>query len=169
MQKYCILFAGAVGSSKSPIAFYLSAKLKLPIFNSDIIRTEVLEDLGEFSQEQFAKRTKERLNSLMSTETSVILDLSIDREWKNLRSELKKNCYQYFIVSINLSKPFLSKLYQIKDYQESLSRIDELFNQHLLFLAEYESDISVNINDDDFANRLDITFTKLDLLINNPK
>jgi len=41
-EKFVILFAGAVGSSKSPIANYLSPKLNIPIFNNDAIRFEVI-------------------------------------------------------------------------------------------------------------------------------
>ncbi len=44
-MKKVILFAGAVGSGKTPISNYLSYKLNLPIYNNDAIRSEVIEDL----------------------------------------------------------------------------------------------------------------------------
>jgi len=43
-NKFCLTFAGAAGSSKTPISNYLSTKLLLPVFNNDAIRTEVIED-----------------------------------------------------------------------------------------------------------------------------
>lgn len=60
-KKICITFAGAVGSSKTPISNYLSTKLNLPIFNNDAIRSEVIEDLGIFDSEEHLKRRNARL------------------------------------------------------------------------------------------------------------
>jgi cytidylate kinase len=51
-KKICITFAGAVGSSKTPISNYLSSRLNLPIFNNDTIRSEVIEDLGVFDNKE---------------------------------------------------------------------------------------------------------------------
>lgn len=53
MKQICILFAGPIGSGKSPIANYLSYKLNLPIFNNDTIRTEVREDLLKMDVEEY--------------------------------------------------------------------------------------------------------------------
>lgn len=59
-QGYCILFAGAIGSGKSPIANYLSYKFNLPVFNNDIIRTEVKEDLLRMDEEEYERRRSQR-------------------------------------------------------------------------------------------------------------
>lgn len=40
-KKFCVTFAGAVGSSKTPVTHYLSCAFCLPILSNDAIRTEV--------------------------------------------------------------------------------------------------------------------------------
>jgi adenylylsulfate kinase-like enzyme len=64
-KKVCIIFAGAVGSSKTPISNYLSIKLNLPIFNNDAIRSEVIEDLGFFDSNEHIKRRNSRLEEII--------------------------------------------------------------------------------------------------------
>ena len=54
-DKTLITFTGAVGSSKTSIAHFLSSRFGLPIFNNDAIRTEVLEDLGVFDEDACIK------------------------------------------------------------------------------------------------------------------
>jgi adenylylsulfate kinase-like enzyme len=65
MNKFCLTFAGVVGSSKTPITNYLSGQLNLPVLNNDAIRTEVLEDLGEFNFDEYIKRRNERAESIL--------------------------------------------------------------------------------------------------------
>ncbi|MCC6563838.1 hypothetical protein IT087_03015, partial [Candidatus Uhrbacteria bacterium] len=61
MKPYCISFAGAIGSSKTPIAHYLSLKLGLPIHNNDVVRTEVKEEFGELREGEYEKRRDQRI------------------------------------------------------------------------------------------------------------
>ena len=71
-DKTLITFAGAVGSSKTPIAHFLSLRFGLPIFNNDAIRTEVLEDLGVFDEEEYKRRRDTRLKELAEKNVSFI-------------------------------------------------------------------------------------------------
>jgi len=152
-MKTCITFAGCVGSSKTPIAHVLSAGLCLPIFSNDAIRTEVTEDLGVFDQEVYVGRRNERLEELMSKGTSFIFDASVDREWKKLKEYLVKYDYRWFIVSLDLSKELLVRLYRAKGYDASMDRLDQLLVDHSSFLSEHENEVGVHINDSDFPNR----------------
>lgn len=158
MNKFCILFSGAVGSSKTPIANYLSYKLNLPVFNHDAIRTEVLEDLSVFNEDEFIYRRDKRGQEILLSGISFIYDASIDREWKRLKPRLQEAGYQYYIISLDLSLNFLTKLYTIKHYDESLARIDDLIFDHQNFLKEYNEEINLRIDDSTFYDRLKISY-----------
>lgn len=153
-KKYCILFAGTVGSSKTPLAYYLSSVLNLSIFSNDAIRTEVAEDLLAYNQQEYIKRQKQRLEKLLANGHPFIYDASIDRSWEKLKELLRGSGYEWFIVSIDLGKEFLSKLYQAKGYQETLERIDSLLADHENFLAHYSQEANIHITDQNFKNRL---------------
>ena len=156
IKKVCITFAGAVGSSKSPIANYISTRINLPIINNDIIRTEVREDLEGFDEQEYKKRCDERVQTILSSGISFIYDGSIDREWKSLKEVLVKHDYQSFIISLDLSKELLLGLYEKKGYHESKQRVDQLLSDHQKFITEYASDIGVHITDLEFPDRLNI-------------
>lgn len=79
----CIAFAGVVGSSKTPIANYLSCKLNLPVFNNDAIRSGVIEDLGMLDTKVYEKRRDERLKEIIKNKISFICDASIDRSFRS--------------------------------------------------------------------------------------
>ena len=161
-QKVLITFAGAVGSSKTPIAYYLSWKLNIPILNNDTMRTEVIEDLGFFDEQEYRIRRDHRISEVLKGGQSIIYDASIDREWKNWEGTIKKSGYEVFIISLDLSKDFLSELYTIKGYHESMARIDELFNDHEEFLKSYRHIVNLSIVDKDFKNRLDLTYSSVE-------
>ncbi len=167
MNKICITFAGAVGSSKTPITNYLSTKLNLPVFNNDAIRSEVTEDLGIFDSNEHVKRRNERLKEIMENGVSFICDLSVDREWEEFKKQLTLNEYRYFIISIDLSKEFLTRLYKSKDYLESLKIIDKIINDHDIFLNTYNNDIALHISDDDFKVRCKISYQETKKWIKN--
>ena len=167
MNKICITFAGAIGSSKTPITNFLSTKLNLPVFNNDAIRTEVTEDLGKFDSEEHLKRRNERLTNIMESGTSFICDLSVDREWKEFKKLLASNEYNTFIISLDLSKDFLIRLYESKGYYESLKRIDNVINDHDVFLINYKNDIALHIGDEDFKHRCQISYKKTGEWIKN--
>jgi hypothetical protein len=169
MNKICITFAGAVGSSKTPITNFLSTKLNLPVFNNDAIRSEVTEDLGKFDSEEHLKRRNERLMSVLEDGTSFICDLSVDREWKDFKKQLSLKGYHVFIISLDLSKDFLVRLYESKEYFESLKRIDEIINDHSVFLDNYENDIALHIQDKDFNRRCQISHEEVSKWIKSKK
>src|SRR3972149_2694511 len=98
-NKFLITFAGAVGSSKTPIAYYLSWKLGIPIINNDAIRTEVMEDVGFFDEEEYKKRRDSRIQELLKKSTSLIFDSSIDREWVNYEQAINAAKYKTFIIN----------------------------------------------------------------------
>ena len=160
-KKICITFAGAVGSSKTPIANYLSTKLSLPVFNNDAIRSEIIEDLGVFNDNEHAKRRNARLGEIIKNGHFFICDASIDREWTDFKEQLISHGYDFFINSIDLSKNLLTKFYKAKKYLESLERIDELIQDHDNFLSQYSDDINIHITDKNFINRMQIAYDEV--------
>ncbi len=156
-QRVCITFAGVVGSSKTPIATYLSWNLGIPITSNDTVRTEVTEDLLKFDKTEYEKRRDERGKQLIASGKSFIYDASIDREWQKLQSWLAPENYSTFIISLDLSKPFLEKLYEAKQYTDSLARLDVLMSDHQNFVDAFGQCINVHITDAEFQDRLDIS------------
>lgn len=155
-RHYTITFAGAVGTSKTPIATYLSYNLSLPIFSSDPIRSEVTEDMGQFDNDEYLKRRNTRLQNTLKSGKSFIYDASIDREWPKLNEKLRKFNYTWFVISLNLSKEFIRGLYEAKGYNESLKRLDSLIKDHDNFL-KYHHEIDLEITDANFKNRLNLS------------
>lgn len=164
MKQTCILFAGPVGSGKSPITNYLSYKLNLPVFNNDIIRTEVKEDLLKFDNEEYEKRRTKRLKEIIDLKLSFIYDASIDRRWKAFRPQVIDSGYQYIIVSLDFSKEKLVEIYKAKGYAE-LDSLDRTFADHQLFLSEFKNDISVSISDYEFEKRLEVALNGVSSLL----
>ncbi|MCK9272713.1 hypothetical protein M0P65_04155 [Candidatus Gracilibacteria bacterium] len=153
----CITFSGCVGSSKSPITNYLSYNFNLPVFNNDAIRSEILEDFGEFNKDEYILRRNERCLSILESGKSFIFDASVDREWENLKLWLDKYNYDTFIISLDLSEKLLTKLYKAKNYSESLERLPELIKDHELFLEKYSKIVNLHITDELFLERLEIS------------
>lgn len=166
MQKICITFAGCVGSSKTPISNYLSTKLNLPIFNNDAIRSEIIENKWFLDFEEHRKVRDRRLKEVLDSWISFIADISIDREWAGFKEQLSKYTYKYFIISLDLSKELLIKLYQAKGYDESLKRLDTLLQDHEKFLERFSDDVEFSISDDQFLNRLELSLKNVDDWIN---
>lgn len=160
-NKFCITFAWAVWSSKTPITNYISTKLNLPIFNNDAIRTEVIEDLWEFNQEEYTKRRNSRLKDILDSNISFIYDASVDREWLKFKEQLMIRNYKWYIVSLDLSKDLLARLYLSKEYHESLKRIDELINDHKIFIENNSQDINLHISNEQFDNRIQIGYENI--------
>jgi hypothetical protein len=151
----CIAFAGAAGSSKTPIANYLSTSLGLPIFNNDAIRAEVTEDSGHFNAEEYNARQEQRCKALLATGQSFIYDASVDRKWPKFKDWLDNENYQCFIISLDLSHKLLLELYEAKKYTEG-HRLPALIEQHNDFIRQYGDAIGLHIDDANFANRLNI-------------
>lgn len=157
-QKFCVLFAGAIGSSKSPIANYLSSCLGIPVFSNDVLRTEVVEDYGFLDEKKFALLRKKRLEDIFLKGNSFILDASIDRVWEkqNFRKMIEEYDYEWFIISLDLSEDFLKRLYGVKQYKdvESLLRTKK---DHDVFLEKYNEIIELHILEKDFKDRLSLS------------
>lgn len=153
-ERYCIAFAGVPGSSKTPIAHYLSEQFGLPIFCSDAIRTEVKEDKGWFDIPEFDRRRTARLRDLVSCGRSFIHDGSLDRQWDTFKAELSRSGYEEFAISIDLSRRFLENLYTAKGYVTE--EIDQYLADHEQFLNNYNRAIGLHITDKDFSDRLQL-------------
>jgi hypothetical protein len=158
-QKYCITFAGAIGSSKTPIAHFLSCRLNLPILDNDAIRSEVTEDRGAFDEQEYQKRRDERIKEVIESGQSLIYSASVDRQWKRFREVLDETGYRYFVISMDLSRDFLVKLYHAKNYHESLAILDESRADHEVFLEGYGKEAGLHITDKEFHDRLELSYT----------
>lgn len=163
IKKYCILFAGMVGSSKTPIAHFLSCNLGLPIFDNDAIRTEVVEDFMDFdvNDDQYLARRDKRMHELVMSGYSFISSSGIDRSWRTIKPVLVENDYEIFIISIDLSRTFIEKLYIAKGYADSLERIELLYQEHEEFLKYFTKDVSLQIRDEKFPDRLELSLKKV--------
>jgi len=152
------MFAGVPGSSKSPIAHHIGWNLGLPIFNNDTLRTEVKEDLLEFNQEEYEKRRDDRIETLMNRGKPFIYDASVDRAWEFHSKRVEETGYEVFIISMDLSEDLLSKIYEAKDYKE-FSKLEFRQPEHDAFLKEHGHLVNLHINDDNFADRLEISLS----------
>lgn len=152
---FCITFAGCIGSSKTPIAHFLSAAFSLPIHDNDAIRTEVTEDLGHFEEQEYLKRRDERLKALIEQKTSFICAASIDRQWGVLKPRLQAFEYDWFVISLDWSKDLLERLYRAKKYDDAPRMLDRGFSEHEAFLASFGQDVALRLADDDFLHRLE--------------
>ena len=154
MKKFFISYAGAIWCGKSPITNYISTKLWLPVFDTDAIRSEVVEDLMKFDEIEINKRIKERLNSVIEDWKSFIYDASIDRTRWVLKEILIKNYYEFFIISIDLDRDTLLSFYKAKSYSESIKMIDKVYEDHQKFLKDFWEDIDIHIDVKTYKNRL---------------
>lgn len=152
-QRLCLTFAGPVGSSKTPLAYYLSQKLGWPIFNNDAIRTEVIEDLGFLDLEEQRKRRNQRLKAMLNQSYHFILDASIDREWGQHVGLLQQYNLSVGIISMDLSREHLVRLYRAKNYLDSLQQLDQLMLDHRQFLNNYGNTVIASVTDVEFLNR----------------
>ncbi|OGH08079.1 MAG: hypothetical protein A2171_01240 [Candidatus Levybacteria bacterium RBG_13_35_9] len=164
-NKYIVLFAAPVGTSKTPIAHFLSSKLSLSIYSNDAIRSEVAEDLLFFDQKEYVKRRDKRLEEIFKKGNSFIVDASIDREWDNYKKLINKSNYKIFIISIDLSKDLLIKLFKAKNY-EAIDKLDGWIKDHKEFLEKNKNLVNFHITEKNFKDRLQLSFEKLQEWIN---
>lgn len=158
-QPVCVTFAGVVGCGKTPVAYYLSQQLGWPILNNDTLRTETVENTlnPRFDTEAYEHLKQQRQHSLMSTQKDFIYDASVDRKWsQEHKQELEDYGYGWFIVSFNLSYQKLKQFMELKNYQESLARLDTLYQEHEVFLRRWSEDVSCIIDDVSFLDRMHI-------------
>lgn len=152
----CITFAAVSGIGKSPVAYYLSCNLMLPIFSNDAIRLEVREDMGQMDIDAYIKRREQRLDSLITQKKSFIYDASVDRRWSELKESLGKQGYRIFVISFDVNEEFILKLYKSKGYTD-LEHLQRWQNEHAKFLEEYSADISLHITEAEYKDRLDLS------------
>lgn len=157
MNPFCITFAAPIGTSKSPIAQYIANNLNLTIYQNDIIRTEVKEDLGIYDNEEFEMRCTERIQNIIRKRSAFVCDVSVDRRWPELKEQLMKNNYNCFVISINLSKDFITQLYKSKGY--NLDNLDQSIKDHEVFCSKNKDAIGMTINEADFPDRLEKSLT----------
>ena len=179
---YAVCFAGVPGTSKSIIAYYLSSQFGLPILSNDSLRYEVKEDMlvaklvlpedlikKGINQPkvlaEFERRLSQRRKELLKTGRSIIFDASVDRRWPEIKSELQAAGYSWFMISMELSRQFLEKLFGATDRKDFLPQLDDYFKNHQQFLKRYRSDINLEIDDANFQNRLKIAATELQKFI----
>lgn len=158
MTKFCITFAGAPGTSKTPISNYLSVRFGLPVLNNDATRTEVIEDFGVLDEAEYISRRNERANIILESGKSFIYDASVDRQWETLSEWLVKHDYSWFIISMDLSKELLVRIYRYKNYEVDDGKIDQLLADHDRFLNAFGEEVRVRITDDTFKDRLAVAY-----------
>lgn len=158
-----MVFAGVPGTSKTPIAHYLSCEFGLPILSADQIRYEVREDLrlDDINRPggvaEFDKRLDERFQRLLDLQKSVIIDGSSDRRWGERKPRLVEAGYDHFMISMEMSKAFLLKLYDETGRSWWVDdNLDGYLRDHEQFLKKFQSDVSLEINDDNFIDRLNV-------------
>ncbi len=135
----------------------------MPVFNNDVIRTEVSEDFrnsGEAGEVErgaaYLFRRDERLYNILKKGESFILDASIDRRWEFIKLALETHRYNWFIISLDLSKKFLLKLYEAKGYEIS-DALDRTLKEHNFFLKRHAKEIGLHISDKNFRNRMKLS------------
>ena len=148
---FCLTFAGAPGSSKTPIANFLSCQLNLPVFNNHAIRKEVLEDQAVWNEPQileYEKPRDRRLEAVLKNHLSFIYDASMDRNWDNLKPRLIRKNYTWFIISLDLSRELLLKFYPaLRAFDFRTKKI----------LKNHNAEIGLHLTDQDFSSRLNIS------------
>ena len=77
----------------------------------------------------------------------------------SLCSKLSEYGYDWFIINMDLSKEKLVELYTRKNYNDSLPRLDQMIAEHNKFLQEYGEDINISIKDNDFRDRLKLSYS----------
>jgi hypothetical protein len=159
-NKFVVVFAGPVGSSKTPIAVYLSYTFNLPIFSTDAIRAEVSEDLLGYDVKEYEKRRDKRLKKVIGEGNSFILDASIDREWPKYSRWIEEGNYKVFIISMDLDKKFVATLFEAKLYQATM-HIDKWMNDHKIFMGTYGDTVNLHITESNFKDRLKLSSEKL--------
>lgn len=151
---FCITFAGPVGSSKTPIAYYLSCNLNLPILNNDAMRVETQEDNGELNMDVYISKRDQRIKQMLEQKIDFIYDASVDREWPNKADWLKKYKYQTFIISLDFSLEKLLQLFEYKKYDQ-IQHLKNTYKNHINFVKNFNNVINLHLTDQEFNMRLE--------------
>lgn len=166
MQKsktFQVLFAGAGGCGKSPVANYLSWKFNLPRMENDALRNEVKEDLLDDLNNpavlaEYKKRLKDRYKELAELGWSFVDDCSIDRTWFT-RDDWYDETKEPFIISFDLSEEFIRQSYEAKHYTYSppmMRHLSKWVEDHSRFLEQFGDQVNVHITEQNYPERLKI-------------
>lgn len=183
-KPYAVVFSGVPGTSKSSIADYLSWNFDIGILRSDSVRFEVKEDMrvdnlsiGEdldFSGvnpngalEEFERRLRERRYTILALGKLIILDGSMDRKWPEVKDELHRYGYDWFMINMELSREFLVNLYTGTGRESFIPQLDGYMRDHAKFLDQYNTDIDLSITDHNFNARLKIAASGLQTYIDS--
>ncbi len=150
----CITFAGPIGSGKTPIAYYLSWNLRLPILNNDSMRVETQEDEGELITDVYISKKDKRLKDIIDRKIDFIYDASIDRQWSRIVELVKNNNYELYVISLDFSLKKLEEIYKYKNYDQ-LDALNKTYQDHQDFLSRYSNEVNLSLTDADFDDRLD--------------
>jgi predicted kinase len=167
---YAVAFAGVPGTSKSITAQALSCEFQLPILSSDMVRFEVKEDLRiqhlsikedlQFATvnqngalAEYDRRIKERRLGILARGLPIILDASIDRTWVEVRGQLQDHDYDWFMINMELTRPFLEDLYRGTGREPYIAQLDDYCADHQRFVDNHSADISIEITDAAFLDR----------------
>jgi len=159
-KSYVVVFAGVPGSSKTIIANYLSVKFNLPVFNNDQLRFEVKEDMMAANINapevlaEFEKRYKERFEEFLTTGHPMLLDGSIDRRWKETKKQLGAAGYVWYMIDMEMTEPFLKDFFIATGRPKFLDQLPRYLEDHRQFMKQYSSDVSLQITDETFPDRL---------------
>ena len=172
-QPFAVVFAGVPCSSKTIISNYFSAKFGLPIFNNDQLRFEVKEDMMADNINrpdvlaEYERRYTERFEELLATGHPMILDGSIDRRWPETKAQLEKFGYAWFLIDMELSESFLREFFVATGRPKFLDKLPRYLEDHRQFMERYSSDVSIQITDDMFLKRLELSASGLREFIDN--
>ncbi len=155
MRAYCIIIAGAVGSSKTTIANHLSKNLNIVVLNNDALRSEIRESTSNFDVASYEKLREQKLQSLLDKKLPFIYDASIDRRWHELKTTLVASNYRYFVISLDYTKPVIKKLLIARG--SDISTLNKYMSDHDNFLKHYGREVNLNLSDKDFNNSLEIS------------
>jgi hypothetical protein len=174
-QPYVVTFAGVQGTSKSPIAHFLSITFSLPIISTDEIRFEVREDwrldtiVGNTKAlEEFRKRATLRTEKLLASGRPFIFDGSQDRHWAARKQQFTNAGYHWFVIDMELSKEFLVELFNATGRSDfARDHLDNYLKQHQDFMRQHSDDIGLRITDETFPDRLQLSVEALQKFIDS--
>jgi hypothetical protein len=172
-EPYVVVFSGVPGTSKSSNADHHSLVFEKGNQRSDGIRFEVKEDLRVSSLsiredlnfaninqngalEEFERRLSQRRQMVLSLGKSAIFDGSVDRRWAETKQELQDYGYNWFLINLELSRSFLENLYRGTGRESFIPQLDSYIKDHAKFVEQYDQDISFEITDKNFLNRLEL-------------
>ena len=163
-KKVVICFSGVPRSGKTTIAKKIEKKYKGIRLSNDQIRNIVRKIEKSFNikdeqevLENYLLWLIEKLNSLENK--LIILDSSIDRKYKKVKSAAKKDNYSLFVIRIKITKKtFKKKIADNKCREEYLESMNEWFRDYDNFIKVVKSDY---VLDNNHEPKLDMLFEKI--------